>query len=223
MLISQDFFVVSSCGRGLSLRGRTGKPSAQLGLTFCLLCVFVSTLLGVGCESSRSDVSDSKQPDDSVKADFDWAMLRLRRAIETFAPSTSSGLSIKRELSYEFFPPDASQPDYTARVVVDSKMAYKPQRFYSTTDEERASAPQAADSAFTEELLAKRENDPTKFQGDLETGPSSKSTVIEPLVGAPSTKKRIVYELVYRDQRWQLETQPESKHEQMWFEYALQQ
>jgi len=188
-----------------------------------LLCILLPTLLGVGCESSRSEVSDSKQSDDRAKADFDWAMERLRRAIETFTPSGNLGLSIKRELSYEFIPPNSSQSNYTARVVVDSKTAYKPKRFYSATDEEPASGPQAAGSAFAEELQAKRANDPTGLQGDFAVGLPRKAPIVDPLVSAPSIKERIVYELVYRDERWQLETQPESKHERLWFEYALPQ
>jgi len=204
------------------MRRNPSKPSARLGLILSLLCALVPTLFGVGCESSRSDV-DSKQLDDPIKEDFDWAMVRLRRAIETFTPSANLGLSIKRKFSYELIPPDSTQPLYTARVVVDSKMAYKPRRFSPATEDALASAPKAADSAFAEELLAKRENDPTGLLGDFATGPAPKATVIEPLVDAPSAEERTVYELVYRDDRWQLETEPESKHEQMWFEYAFQQ
>ncbi|NOY29617.1 MAG: hypothetical protein GXP28_05405 [Planctomycetes bacterium] len=182
------------------------------------------TLLSVGCEFSRSEVSDSKQSDDRAKADFDWAMERLRRAIETFTPSGNLGLSIKRELSYEFIPPNSPQSNCTARVIVDSKTAYRPKRFYPAADEELSVDPKAVDNAFTEEeLQAKRANDPTGLQDDFVVGLPPKAPIVDPLVNAPSREERIVYELVYRDKRWQLETQPESEHERLWFEYALQQ
>jgi hypothetical protein len=187
----------------------------------------VSILLVLGCEASRIGVSGSKKPVDPVKADFDWAMERLRRAIETFTPPAGLGLRVQRKLSFEFLPPNESKADYTAKVIVESKSAFQPRRFTSSSDKEleqaEASRSEAADIAFADEFSEDREEDPTAFLEDIGESSQRKPKIINPLVKAPSIKERVVFEMIYRDKRWQLVSEPESKQEQLWFEYALQQ
>jgi len=151
----------------------------------------------------------------------------LRRALETFTPSANIGLRVKREMSYEFHPPDASQPNYTAQVTIRSKTFYKPGRYVPDADKDSektiAAGPQADESAFAEEMLANRADDPSGLFDADGAFPSKKPMIVESHMPAPRLDKVNVYELTYRAGRWQLETLPESKHEQMWFEYALQQ
>lgn len=209
------------------LRCILGNSSARPSLIVPFSCIFVSLLLSIGCEGSRSSVSGSKKPVDPAKADFDWAMERLRRAIETFTPPAGLGLRVKRKLSFELFPPSELKTDYTAKVIVESKSAFEPRRFTSDIDDElkqaEASRLEAADSALVDEFSEKRENDPTAFLNELPKNSQWKPKTTGSLVKAPSINERSVYELVYLDERWQLVTQPEAKHEQLWFEYALQQ
>ncbi len=190
-------------------------------------CVFVSLLFVLGCEASRIGVSGSKKAVDPVKADFDWAMERLRRAIETFTPPAGLGLRVQRKLSFEFFPPDESKTDYTAKVIVESKSAFQPRRFTPNSDDELEQAEdaflEATGGDLDDEFSNNRENDPTAFLKDLPESSQQKPKFVNPLVKAPSIKERTVYELIYRDERWQLVSEPEAKHEQLWFEYALQQ
>jgi len=211
---------------GRPSNGFSSKQPTRIWSVVSNLCLLSPALLGIGCETSRSDISSSQQLEDSAKEDFDWAMMRLRRAIETFTPPASLGLKMTRKLSYELIPPDATRPHYTAQVIVNSKTAYQPKRFFSTTegDFKQDETSRSGDtSAFAERLQADRANNPAASpEGHLE-GTQTKALVVDALVDAPSIEERIVYELIYRDERWQLETLPDSKHEQMWFEYALQQ
>jgi len=206
---------------------RFGKPPTRVWANIYRLCLLSPALLGIGCETSRSDVTSSQRQDETAKADFDWAMARLRRAVETFTPSANIGLRMKRELSYELIPPDASQPLYTAQVIVKSKTAYQPERFFPALDDDEeeeqdeSSDQRTADMILAEELRADGENDSTVIREDYQEDPLPKTMIVESLVAAPSSEERVVYNLVYRNNRWQLETQPDSKHEKMWFEYAL--
>jgi len=204
----------------------SGTTLARPNLLVSISCIFVSLLCLIGCDASRNGVSGSKKPVDPVKADFDWAMERLRRAIETFTPPAGLGLRVKRKLSFEFFPPSESKTDYTAKVFVESNSAFEPRRFASSSDEELEQDEdpllEEFDNGFDGEFTSKRENDPTAFLKDLPESSQRKSKGVSALLKAPSIKERTVYELVYREERWQLVSEPESKHEQLWFEYALQ-
>jgi len=51
---------------------------------------------------------------------------------------------------------------------------------------------------------------------------SSVPIVPEASIGNQKTSERKVYELAYLDNRWQLQTEPESDHERLWFDYALE-
>ena len=43
-------------------------------------------------------------------ADFEWAMERLRHAIEMFQPPSNLGIRVKRDLDYKLIPPPRSNP-----------------------------------------------------------------------------------------------------------------
>jgi len=164
---------------------------------------------------------------DPVEAEFDWAMERLQRAIETFTLPAGRDLRVQRNVSIEFFPPTGSETDYTAKVIVESQSVFQPRRFTSNTDDElkqaaEESRSEAAENFLEEEFSDDHENDPTAYLDDYEESPQRQTAIVNPLVKAPSIKERIVYELAYRDERWQLISEPESEHEKLWFDYALQ-
>jgi hypothetical protein len=191
------------------------------------LCIAIAALLIAGCDASPSGTTTKKKSKSNAEIDFEWAMQRLRRAVEDFTPRASLGLRVKRELSYELLPPDASQPNYTARVTIKSITKYKPDRQNPARDEkpkpDRKSNRLADEDTFAANSPPEGAEGSTAFYDDDQEFRASKPMFVDSLIEAPSLKEQIVYELVYQEKRWQLVTQPEAKYEQMWFDYALQQ
>ena len=208
------------------LNDKLNQPNVWVRSATMALGLIVVVVISGGCEPPRTGVAKSKPQKNPAETDFDWAMQRLRRAIESFSSSGDPSLRIKRKFSYELLPPSKQQPLYTAIVRVESVSKYKPRRRTPTTDEpnqNRFDPLQDYDDSLSLDPFAEgEEGSPAILYDDRDIQGKSKSSRVESLIKAPSVKEQNVYELVYKKRHWQLVAQPESKHEQLWFEYALQ-
>jgi len=147
----------------------------------------------------------------SPEAKFDWAMMRLKRALDLVRPLGHGGLRVDRKLSYELHPPRASGSGYTAQVIIESKTAYRHE--LPSTDQQANGSDRDAKA-----LLGNRPVEKTKEpEGDKVL--NSQETRLE----IPRISDQKAYDLAYLEGRWQLQTEPESDYERMWFEYALEQ
>ncbi len=178
------------------------------------LCVLALAILNVGCEGPSRVPSAAKKLEHSPEAEFDWAMERLQRALDRFQPAAHLGLRIKRDLSYQLIPPDKPQFNYSAQVTIKSKTFYKSENRILVEEEEPE--PLAGDANFA----ADSEGDPLS---SFRENSIKKPMIVSSQGPAPRIDETRVYELAYSDGRWQLNTQPETKYEQMWFQYALEQ
>lgn len=213
---------------GMFMR-RLPKPDADrransLRSVAASLCLAVLASFVVGCDDPPQNLSTLEKRKNEAEERFDWAMERLRRALETFNPSPTLGLRVKRELSFELLPPTADQPRYTAQVTIKSKTFYKPGKYLPEEDEELSAdePPNRLDpnGEFSEGF--EQPVDPAELYQVSPKMPVEKPMMVNNQVPAPQIEKQGDYELIYQDNRWQLVEEPESDQEKMWFEYALQ-
>ncbi len=193
-----------------------------------LYCLTVVVMLSLGCGKSRPAVPFAPIPKNSPAGKFDYAMQRLKRAVQDFLPSRRAGLHIgKREVSYELFPPDATRSHYTARVTIESETAYIHDQLFQTPDKEKKRQERLERRRVQKSLEQQSEfDDPLaeKFMEQMEeigAGPRV-PLVPEATIDNPRTSDRTVYDLAYLDGRWPLQTEPETDHERLWFNYALE-
>jgi|GEM_PF-4999960 len=171
----------------------------------------------VGCEASDLDPSPATIVSESPEKEFAWGMERLNRALH-FRPSGTSGLSITdRQVSHELLAPDQQNPNYRARVIITTKTAYLHDKRQSP---QKKLAKKKENAPIIDDPLADPEDELAKVLEIPGTGPQTEGALsarIEPR----STVSETVFELVYREGKWQLTEQPEKTHEQLWFEYAF--
>ncbi len=210
------------------LNDNLGKLTVRMRTVAVALGLAALALSNTGCEPRRTTVAKAKPQKHSAEVDFEWAMERLQRAVENFTPSGDLNLRVKRKFSYKLLPPSESQPLYTATVTVASVSKYNPLRQQPVVDElpkrDQLADLRDQESDFGEDSLfgGEDESATTPYVNDRDIQ-GRNSIRVETLIKAPSVKSQSVYELIYKKRRWHLIDQPESKHEQMWFEYALQQ
>ncbi len=200
-----------------------------------LYCLTVAVMLSLGCEESRPAVPFASAQKDSPAGQFDYVMLRLKRAVLDFLPSRRAGLHVgKREVSYELFPPDATRSHYTARVTIESETVYVHNQPFQRVDKEKERQEKLERSKAQRKIeqqsefddpLGESYNDPLaeKFLEQMEeigAGPRV-PLVPEATIDNPQTSDRKTYDLAYLGGRWQLQTEPETDHERLWFDYAL--
>jgi hypothetical protein len=197
-----------------------------------LYCLTLVVVLSLGCEESRPIVPVPRIDTSTPTGEFEWAMEKLKRAVVEFQPSRRDGLQVgKRNVSYEVFPPDSERDDYTARVTIESEMVYVIEEPPDSLEEEREQQRrEQARKNFERQVspddpLDTSDYDPVqqKFLSQMEDL-AAKSHVphgAEPTIETPQVSHRKVYELAYLAGRWQLQTEPETDYERLWFEYAL--
>lgn len=150
-------------------------------------------------------------------------MTRLKRVLSLVRPTGQDGLRVDRKLSYELHAPDTSQAHYTARVTIDSETAYRHES--SNRDSQAGGSGNHAkgDSSLGNAGRGNPLSD--SFTGNPRK-PKGNAKALNAQDGRVKTARlsvQKVYDLIYRDGRWQLQTKPDTEHERMWFEYALQQ
>lgn len=200
-----------------------------------IYCLTVAVTLSLGCEKSRPIATSAQVQRDSPVGQFDWAMQRLERAVLDFGPSRQAGLRVgKRKVSYELFPPDATRSRYTASVTIESETAYVHNQLFQASEKEKKRQERLERKRVQRRLeqqselndsLGESYDDPLaeKFMQQMEEMADKPSMphVPEAMIDNPQTSDRKVYDLAYLKGRWQLQTEPETDHERLWFEYAL--
>jgi hypothetical protein len=154
-------------------------------------------------------------------------MQRLERAVLDFRPSQRSGLLIGMpKITHELFPPDATQTQYEARVTIESEAAYVHDRSLLATEREkkRLESLEREKAQRKFELQSEIEDPLTEqFLEQIEEI-AAKPRILrmpEAVIETQQASDRKVYDLAYLKGRWELQTELETDHERLWFEYAL--
>jgi hypothetical protein len=154
-------------------------------------------------------------------------MQRLERAVLDFRPSQRSGLQIGRpKVSHELFPPDATRPHYKARVTIESETAYIHDRPLLASEREKKRQERLEREKAQRKFEQQSEiADPLaeKFMEQMEEIAAAPRTLRAPevVIENQQASERKVYDLAYLKGQWELQTEPETDHERLWFEYAL--
>jgi hypothetical protein len=192
-----------------------------------LLTVLMPTMaLWVGC-GPEMPAPPPKAFGSSAEEDFDWAMERMKHAIERFRPASSLGLSVKRELDYELILPSDEKPKYTAQVTISTRSVFRADTPTSEAQRRRAEAKKEASKI--------KLDNPFSIPGEEDGGDDaipvpevpvaelSDPEITDPRIPTQQIKEKKEYLLEYVDDRWRLETRDLEDSEQIWFDYALEQ
>lgn len=197
----------------------------------CAACVLGTILIPVialclGC-GPEMPAPPPKVFGSSAEEDFDWAMERMKHAMEMFRPSSSLGLSVKRELDYELIPPSEKQPKFTARVTISTRTVFRADTPNTEVLRRRAEAKKEAAKINLDS--------PFKIPGEEDIGDDAipvpdvplaeldNPDIADPRIPTQKLEEKQDYLLEYVDGQWQLKTEELEENEQMWFDYALQQ
>ena len=216
---------ISSCHASNSSAYRQeGYPTMGFpALVFLLLLMFN----GLGCDQPFKERSTLESSGNSVEEDLEWAMDRLQRALDLQA-SGGAGLRIKREMKYEYHPPADEQSLARATVTIETTSAFlhkrntkppkketRPLGYFDKDDPLNELDPNAT-SAEREEYEASQwlvsEDDKIMKKADL---------TVQASIPPRKKKETKKFQLVYKEDRWQLVTTPEGEYEQGLFTYAL--
>jgi len=198
----------------------------SLGGWFVVRCLLLSGLVSsllwtLGCGTSNRS-TPTKSAGTIAEEDFQWAMERLNRAVKEFQPPSTLGIFVKREMNYEMFPPSEDSEYYTATVTISSKTTYD----HNLTDDPLEGVERQ------EKKPRQQEFDPEVFSLPGEEGSDPEIERIpgiafdavqieEPELSAREITETDEYDLVYKDDRWQLVDDIDVEHVKLWFEYAL--
>ncbi len=204
------------------------SPICGFGFTQCtpkhvavaLGYVLAVTCLSLGCGASGPSVPQSPQSIPKPEAEFEWVIRRLKRALDTFNPSSGAlGLRAKRELDYKLILPTDLQPNYKARVTITSKTFFKPK--FRPIEKHPEKTKQVVDPSEFDALL---DNDLLEnYLDNPDWSPREREIITEEsAVSMPSISSKKIFELTYLEGHWQLITPLESDRARNWFNYALE-
>jgi hypothetical protein len=188
-------------------------PVARQRHSVLYLCLVALSTFNYGCGDSGTEQKAKTEPEDTAKEDFDWAMERLQQALDTSGSVARLNLRVKRDLSYELLPPDGSRANYAARVTIKTRSDYIP---------DAPIIPQSDEDAQPSDLALDTAEDSTDPLDPTQNLRTKQPLFAELPTRIPNIEETKVYELAYLEKRWQLQTELESDHEKMWFEYSLQ-
>lgn len=179
----------------------------------------------IGCEPEMP-VPPPKVFGSSAEEDFDWAMVRMKHAIEMFRPSSSDGLSMKRELDYELVPPSKEQAKYTARVTIATRTVFRAEPLSSETKKRREEAKKEAaniklDNPFKIAKEGEAEEDVIPVP-EIPLAELNNPEIADPQIPTQQLKEKKDYFLEYVSDHWELTTPEIGESDQMLFDYALQ-
>jgi hypothetical protein len=180
----------------------------------------------IGCESEMP-APPRKVFSSTAEEDFDWAMVRMKHAIDMFRPSASGGLSMKRELDYELIPPSVEEPKYTARVTLATRTVFRAEPLDGDEAKRRAEAKEKAskiklDNPYKIVDTEGAEEDAIPVP-EVPLAELNNPEIADPRVPAQKLEEKKDFLLEYANDKWQLKTEKLEKNEQMLFDYALQQ
>ena len=186
-------------------------------LALFIIVMTVSLLVQTsGCDNSGAVQTTVADP----KADLDWVMKRLDHVLQPGGQGGAQGIRVlDRDLQYELIPPRDEQTQHTAHVTVTTKTTFLPQP--STEPKQDKKPKDKTELPFEiNDPLAPKPEDTAEILDLPGIGPqidNAKPAAVEPKVLETISE----FDLIYRDDRWQLTKQPELEHERYWFEYAL--
>ena len=191
-------------------------PPALLG--------FVLSLAGLPQPGCQRQVPTSTPPVVqrlTPQSKLEWVAKRLQRAFELGKPPRLAGIRVEHTMSYQFKEPSDSSGPCQATVVIVT-------RTENTLLPKRAQDRKARQGADPETKSAAGVKDRTPaFQESH--GNDGKATPDNPPQKSSSGMPKVAvvqqqqsFELVYRDDRWQLAQAVNSDPERLWFQYALQ-
>ena len=182
----------------------------------------LAILLISGCDKSSSSPTNEavSAPQVDPKEQFEWGIRRLERMLKRTRPSTADGLYTERKMTYELFAPDGAQEQYSAVVTISTESEFiHGKRNIGKKDEkksEEAAKPKFEDPNDADSRLVDEAFDIPGM------GPKAPKTTAPP-IETRTIETEQVFELIYRDQQWQLKSPPEEELGKRWFEYAFPQ
>jgi hypothetical protein len=191
---------------------------------YCLIAV---VMLSHGCSQSQPASPSTATSGNSPAGQFEWVMQRLERAVLDFRPSQRSGLMISTpKITHELFPPDATRTHYEARVTIESEAAYVHDRSLLASGLEKKRQERLEREKAQRKFEQQSEiEDPLaeQFMEQMEEIAAEPRIprIPEAVIETQQASDRKAYELAYLKGRWELQTEPETDHERLWFEYAL--
>ncbi len=197
-------------------------------------CVWLAFFLW-GCGNPSPAKLPEQVQADAAEREFNWAMERLDRALQDFRPRGKGVLRVSRDMKFQLIPPNKETPQFTAQVTVQTTSTYIHDQAFSTLQQNRAKVKAQQKRA---EPLWNDPLDPNSPLGKSIDNPLAETYVAQmeeitaesdvPLTpeARVSNRQRVekkTFDLIYKDQRWQLQTELDKDYERLWFEYALQQ
>jgi hypothetical protein len=188
--------------------------------------LFAAMVLSIGC-SPEMPAPPPKVFGSSAEEDFDWAMVRMKHAIERFRPSSGAGISTNRELDYELMPPSADDDRYTARVTLSSRTVFRVDPRSSEAQRRRAEAKKESEkiklaNPFKVPGEEGGEDDPIPIP-DVPLAELNDPEIVDPRVPTQKLEAKRDYQLEYVSGKWHLKSKKVDENEQMLFDYALEQ
>ncbi len=146
-------------------------------------------------------------------------MKRLERALRLSRPSTADGMFTQRSMDYEVIAPNGTTSYYTAKVTIttETEFIHGKRKPKNNIAEKK---PESQNEAGFEDLLAEESEaaeNLTEVPGTDPNAPKAFASAVEPR----TMESKAEFELAYLDEKWQLQTKPEHKYEQLWFKYAF--
>jgi hypothetical protein len=162
----------------------------------------------------------------SAEEDFNWAMERMEHAMELFRPSSSLGLSVKRELDYDLIPPSETEVKFTARVTISTRSVFRADSPSAQVQKRRAEAKKEAAKIKLDNPFnipgEERSNDGIPMP-EVPIAEFENPEIADPRIPTQQLKEKKDYFLEYSGGQWRLKTKDLEESEQMWFDYALEQ
>lgn len=192
------------------------------------VCVLASLSGLVGCQPEMPQ-PPRRQSTNPAEDSFHWIIDRMNHAMEMFRPATGLGLHVKRTLTHKLIQPGDGRPNYTAAITLSTSSMFDHGQIPTTQDRKKAKEEktrEAAKDLVLDDPFGPMDEDPATFDPMAIPEPGSatlnKKDVADPLIPAQKITEKKEYRLEYIENQWKLLNDGLEKHEQMWFDYALQ-
>jgi hypothetical protein len=209
----------------------SASPSLKSALQSITLgaCMLVAFSGMVGCDPEMPQ-PPPRQPTNPAEDSFHWAMERMNHAMEMFRPPSSLGLHVRRTITHKVTPPGEGRPNYTAVVTISTKSTFDHGEVPTARERKQAreeKAREAAKKMGLDDPFGPVDEDPATRDPLALPEPGSatlgEDDVADPPIPAQELTEKDDYQLEYIENQWKLLNEDMEKHEQMWFDYALQQ
>ena len=185
-----------------------------------LLYLVLALMFLAGCDEPSSTGEDQLvvTPKVDPKAQFEWGMKRLERMLKRTRPSTADGLYTERKMTYELLAPNEKNDQYSAvvKITTESEFIHGKRNIGKKEEDqsEDGAKPKFKDPNDVDSRLVDEAFDIPGM------GPQAPKTTAPP-IKTRKIETEQVFELIYRDQQWQLKSEPEEELGKRWFEYAF--